>query len=186
MWEAAGNAVPERLALVDDSATRTYAEPDDEPARVTSGLAGLGVRPGHPVAFDSRPFPMASTGGPQSASRIFSGTHDQIAQARAFAKEILGTVPVLDDVVLLVSELCANAVLHTASGDGGKFEVVICRSNRQVRVEVRDDGSERQPVISPPGLAAVGRGLQLVAALAEYWGYRGDRNGRTVYFQMRW
>lgn len=174
-WEAVGNAIPESLFLVDDSPTWTNADLDDRPASVASGLAGL------------RQFSMTSTGGAQSASRVFRGTHDQIALARAFVKEVLGAAPVLDEVVLLVSELCANAVAHTTSGDGGKFEVTICRSNRRVRVEVRDDGSGQQPVIRPPGLAGpVGRGLQLVAALAEDWGHLGDRNGRIVYFQLRW
>lgn len=123
----------------------------------------------------------------QPVRRVFAGTHDQLALARAFTRQVIGPVPVLDEAVLLVSELCANAVLHTASGNNGSFEVAICLGPGRVRVEVRDEGSEQEPATSAAGLLApVGRGLQLVTALAESWGYGGDRDGRVVFFQMRW
>lgn len=56
---------------------------------------------------------------PRPVRRVFSGRRDQIAIARDFVRRKLGNVPVIDEVVLLISELCTNAVLHTASGDGG-------------------------------------------------------------------
>jgi anti-sigma regulatory factor (Ser/Thr protein kinase) len=122
------------------------------------------------------------------ARRVFTGTSDQVRKARAFTESVLGPVPVLDDAVLLVTELCANAIQHTASGRrGGRFEVVLTAQARTVRAEVRDQGADTEPGIGPadPGTAG-GRGLRLVAQLSESWGFDGGRDGRTVFFRMRW
>ena len=35
-------------------------------------------------------------------------------------------------------------------------------------------------------LAEDGRGLGLVELMADRWGYEGDGNGRTVFFELRW
>lgn len=124
----------------------------------------------------------------QPARRVFGGTHDQVGPAREFTREALGPHhPAADEVVLLVSELCTNAILHTASGHGGTFEVAITAGPGRVRVEVRDDGSEQEPVMSQADpVACTGRGLQLVAALAECWGFGGGPDRRVVFFQLRW
>jgi hypothetical protein len=52
--------------------------------------------------------------------RVFPGRQDQVACAREFIRRKLGPCPVLDEAVLLTSELCANALQHTASGNGGR------------------------------------------------------------------
>ncbi|MGH3277492.1 MAG: hypothetical protein ACRDNZ_24605, partial [Streptosporangiaceae bacterium] len=41
--------------------------------------------------------------------RVFPGRKDQVAQARDFVRRTLGPCPVLDEAVLLVSELATNA-----------------------------------------------------------------------------
>jgi non-ribosomal peptide synthetase component E (peptide arylation enzyme) len=46
MWEATGDALGDRPALVDDARTRTYAELDDEAARVAGGRRGVPAGPG--------------------------------------------------------------------------------------------------------------------------------------------
>jgi anti-sigma regulatory factor (Ser/Thr protein kinase) len=119
--------------------------------------------------------------------RVFAGRHDQVARARDFVGRRLGAVPLVDEADLLVSELCTNAVLHTASGNGGTFEVVIYLGLRSVRVEVRDDGSSQAPVArAAEALSDDGRGLGLVELIAERWGYDGDQQGRSVFFELRW
>ncbi len=93
----------------------------------------------------------------------------------------------LDEVVLLASELTTNAIMHTASGDGGTFDVAIRRYESSVQVEVRDSGSDRVPVALPQDtLSEVGRGLGLVDLLADRWGHSQDANGRSVYFELCW
>jgi hypothetical protein len=124
---------------------------------------------------------------PQTARRTFPGRRDQVAQARRFVAETLGPVPVLDEVTLLVSEVCTNALLHTASGDDGTFEISVFPREGSVRIEVRDDGSDRIPSPGlPDGSAEAGRGLELVDAIADIWGHFGDQRGRSVFFELGW
>jgi serine/threonine-protein kinase RsbW len=118
--------------------------------------------------------------------RMFRGDRDQIACVREFVREALGPVPVLDEAVLLASELSTNAITHTASSDG-TFDVTIGRRRHSVRIEVRDAGSGGVPVARPQdGLAENGRGLGLVELLADRWGHSGDEDGRSVFFELRW
>jgi anti-sigma regulatory factor (Ser/Thr protein kinase) len=94
----------------------------------------------------------------------------------------------VDEAVLLVSELCTNALLHTTSANGGTFEVAIYPDPLSVRIEVRDEGAAQVPGVRQPAdtLAEDGRGLCLVELLADRWGYDGDRNGRSVFFELHW
>jgi anti-sigma regulatory factor (Ser/Thr protein kinase) len=126
---------------------------------------------------------------PEVATHVFRGHHDQVGHAREFVRQALGPVPVVDEAVLLVSELCTNALLHTASGDdGGTFEVAIYMRSIWLRVEVRDGGAGQTPVVGQPAdtFAEGGRGLGLVELLADRWDHSGDRHGRSVFFELRW
>ncbi len=75
------------------------------------------------------------------ARRAFSGCRDQVARARQFVAGELAGCPVADEAILCVSELATNALMHTASGDGGKFEVIVQRWTSLARVSVCDQGS---------------------------------------------
>ena len=119
--------------------------------------------------------------------RTFRGEQDQVASARDFVKRVVGRCPVLDEAVLLTSELCTNTLQHTASGQGGSFEVTVHRAHESVRVEVRDDGSKRTPAVRGlDELSEDGRGLALVELIATRWGQNGDDLGRSVFFELRW
>lgn len=127
-------------------------------------------------------------GPARKSARVFGGRDDQVAEARHFVAAAIGAVPVRDEAVLLVSEVSTNALVHTASGNGGKFEVTVCLASRSVRVEVKDGGTPSGTPEARPlnALAEDGRGLGLVELLAYRWGYEGDSNGRTVFFELRW
>lgn len=76
-----------------------------------------------------------------------------------------------ETVTLVVAELAANAVRHgRVSGRG--FRVRLVLREGVVRVEVADVRTERLPVLRevPDASDEGGRGLLLVAALAERWG----------------
>lgn len=81
-----------------------------------------------------------------TVTRAFPGCPDQISRVREFVRLVLGPVPVAEEAVLLASELATNAVLHTASGNGGTFEVAVRRTPSAVRIDVRDAGSHQAPV----------------------------------------
>jgi anti-sigma regulatory factor (Ser/Thr protein kinase) len=119
--------------------------------------------------------------------RVFLGTPRTVRDVREFVGQVVDGCPVADEVILLASELAANAVVHTASGKGGTFTVVIQPHAQIIRVEVHDGGSETAPDIrTPEDLASSGRGLGLVELLATRWGNIGDRDGRVVWFEVDW
>lgn len=81
-----------------------------------------------------------------------------------------------DAVTLIAAELCANAVRHGhVSGRDFRLDLSADPVSGVVRVEVSDTLGERLPGVDgaqdgPHGLADGGRGLLLVAALADRWG----------------
>ena len=122
--------------------------------------------------------------------RVFAGRQDQVACAREFVRRKIQACPVLDEAVLLTSELCTNALQHTASGNGGSFEVTVFRSDQSLRIEVRDEGATTIPAVRTvddlDDMPECGRGLELVALIASRWGQCGDEYGRSVFFELRW
>jgi anti-sigma regulatory factor (Ser/Thr protein kinase) len=81
---------------------------------------------------------------------------------------------------LLVSELVANAVLHT----GTPFDVVVIPGNDRVRVEVHD-GSPELPVRKHYStMSGTGRGLMLVEEAAAAWGSDLTSTGKVVWFEV--
>jgi anti-sigma regulatory factor (Ser/Thr protein kinase) len=122
--------------------------------------------------------------------RVFTGTTASVAAARRFTAAVLVACPAREALVACVSELAANAVVHTASGDGGEFAVEVIRPRPGVaRIAVTDEGSRGDPSPAPASeTAECGRGLALVAALAHSWGYstRAADDGRTVWAEACW
>lgn len=119
--------------------------------------------------------------------RTFPGRPDQIAHARDFVRRTLGTCPVLDEAVLLVSELATNAIEHTATGTAGNFLVTVVLGERSLFIAVKDDGSAKSPTTRLSDLLAEdGRGLGLVELIADSWGHHGNEHGRMVWFKLRW
>jgi serine/threonine-protein kinase RsbW len=87
-----------------------------------------------------------------------------------------------------VSELCANAIAHTASGRGGVFTVEVdCPRDGVARVAVTDDGAASVPAAGSLDLMAEGgRGLAMVAACTSRWGFSEAYPGRTVWAEACW
>ncbi|GGL07384.1 hypothetical protein GCM10014719_06840 [Planomonospora parontospora subsp. antibiotica] len=123
--------------------------------------------------------------------REFPGNAASVSRTREWARDSLSgrlSAPVLDDLLLLLSELATNAVVHSDSGRtaSGRVTVRLVLSPGAVHVEVTDDGSAA-------GVPAVrvaepdddgGRGLWLVDLLATEWGYRRDEAGGSVWFRL--
>ncbi|MEZ0092682.1 ATP-binding protein [Streptacidiphilus sp. EB129] len=58
--------------------------------------------------------------------RAFRGVPEVLGAARAWLRRLLDGHPCADDAKLIVSELAANAIRHTASGDQtGTFHVAL-------------------------------------------------------------
>ena len=106
------------------------------------------------------------------------------SQARSFLRR--ATCPqhhghVVDDAVLLVSELVTNSVRH-----GGPPVVLAVECDGEgLQVRVRD-GSPVLPVARTASATAEGgRGLALVDTLSADWGVDPDDDGKHVWFRIR-
>ncbi|GAB1338007.1 ATP-binding protein [Streptomyces sp. E-15] len=93
-----------------------------------------------------------------------------------------------DDVLLCVSELATNALLHGVPAGRGFLLRLTLHADGVLRVEVHDSGGGEVPV--PDGLrqagaeAEGGRGLLLVAALADKWGVAERDPGKVVWCEF--
>ena len=118
--------------------------------------------------------------------REFSGQAHEVAAARRFvASAIHGGGPARDVSRLLVSEAATNAVLHSASGDGGTFSVGYRISDHLLRVEVHDGGGPTSPRRRIHHIESMtGRGLDLFDALSDRWGVDGSPDGWTIWFEL--
>ncbi len=123
----------------------------------------------------------------QACSHSYPGTPDQAAQARALLACLLHGCPAADDAVLLCSELCANATVHSDSRrPGGEFTVhTKIAHGHWVWCGVEDDGGRW--VKRPPDPGRM-HGLDIVAALAGHgcWGVVTETGGRLVWFRLAW
>lgn len=99
------------------------------------------------------------------------------------------TTPVNEALTLITAELSANAVRH-GHVPGRDFHVRLALTEDTFRIEVTDTRAERQPPPTPPtpdSASESGRGLHLVAALADDWGVipRPAAPGKTVWAELR-
>lgn len=128
--------------------------------------------------------------GPLLGKAVLPGRATSASVARAFVGEVLRVAgcPEVDEAILLVSELVANAVRHSASGwrDDGRLTVLVSDCGKTIHVEVVDQGAVTRPRIqrAPSENAENGRGLWLVGELASSWGWRRDTTGHVVWFQV--
>ncbi|MFC7742825.1 SpoIIE family protein phosphatase [Nocardiopsis composta] len=127
------------------------------------------------------------------ASREFPPAPESAGEARTFVRETLDQWAVgrsADDVVLLVSELATNAVIHAES----PLEVTVRRSPGQVEVVVADRVPERAlPQAGPLSVdtspstdnaRSGGLGLALAAAIASSWGVAYSKEDKAVWFRV--
>ncbi|MEU6593104.1 SpoIIE family protein phosphatase [Streptomyces sp. NPDC046881] len=123
------------------------------------------------------------------AAASFEPVGRSVATARSFVRDTLqgwGFADIVDDAVVLTSELVTNAVVHA----GTHAEVLCLRTEDGVRVEVSDRYPEREvPLQSSVATMGSpdregGRGLQLCAALATRWGVDYTPTHKNVWFQL--
>lgn len=107
--------------------------------------------------------------------------------ARHFARTTLtewGCTERADDVLLCVSELATNALLHGVP-QGRGFALRLTRHPDGVlRVELHDSGGGEVQVPDQCPESEHGRGLLLVAALADKWGVAERDPGKLVWAEF--
>lgn len=83
--------------------------------------------------------------------------------------------------VLLVSELASNAVLHART----EFELSVRLTHDRCRVEVADSNPVLPTLKHYVAESVTGRGLHMVAASADRWGFESTGNGKVVWFELQ-
>ncbi|MDQ0907418.1 serine/threonine-protein kinase RsbW [Streptomyces canus] len=86
-----------------------------------------------------------------------------------------------DDVLLCVSELATNALLHGVTPNRCFRLDLVHLADGVLRVEVHDSGSGEIRIPDATPESEHGRGLLLVAALADDWGVRERDSGKVVW-----
>ncbi|WP_431772843.1 ATP-binding protein [Streptomyces cucumeris] len=112
--------------------------------------------------------------------------------ARLFAVEQLRTWPVPPGVVeraeAVIAELAANAALHgRVQGRDFRLTLTHDEATGTLRIEVADTLGEKTPVLGPLPApdSETGRGLHLIAALADRWGTELHASvGKTVWAEL--
>lgn len=122
---------------------------------------------------------------PSAARTVLRAAFTEWAELGLPGTEYL-TDRLADDAVVVVSELVTNAVVHA-----GTDVELVCRLEAETGalvVEVLDHHPSRAPRDGSPeppyGTPEYGRGLRLVAALAESWGITYRTGAKTVWARL--
>ncbi|MEU9884152.1 ATP-binding protein [Sphaerisporangium sp. NPDC051011] len=117
---------------------------------------------------------------------VFASEEVSVGQARQWARKLLDRHPRRDDAVLLLSEIFTNSVVHTRSAAIGV--VVLVDDADGVQIEVVDEGAETSPCVCAHRtgeLAESGRGIRLLRALSDQWGFIEEPPRCVVWFALR-
>jgi anti-sigma regulatory factor (Ser/Thr protein kinase) len=126
------------------------------------------------------------------ASAAYRPEPAAVAAARKFVRETLQSwletrpgpadAGLVDDAVLLTSELVTNAVVHA----GTDIDLTLRLILPFLHIAVRDRGPGRPRITGPIDESAEsGRGLMLVDAVAERWGTFYPETGKIVWGRVR-
>lgn len=117
----------------------------------------------------------------------------EVGRARRWARQrLVGTViaadePLAETLILIISELVTNAVVHTGCPAVLRMVYHCPMQEPQrgtVRVEV-EDASDLPPAPRHPDRDETGgRGLELVGGLADRWGWRAEGSGKRVWCEI--
>ncbi|MGW2009678.1 ATP-binding protein [Streptomyces nigrescens] len=115
----------------------------------------------------------------------------EVGRARRWARSrLVGSgigvdEPLAETLILLISELVTNAVVHT----GAAAELRMCFSGSgavvgTVRVEVADASARPPRQRHADGDDTNGRGLELVDGLADRWGWQQEGAGKRIWCEV--
>lgn len=107
-----------------------------------------------------------------------------VHQARGFTAETLAAwalpAALARDAILLVSEMVTNAIVHGRA----PIQLRLRRAPSSLLLEVSDTATAVPRKLRPTPEDVHGRGLQLVAIMADQWGTRPIRDGKSVWCEL--
>lgn len=121
-----------------------------------------------------------------TSSRVVSSHATAFVEARRFVRDSVGPVPsrIVDDAILLTSELVTNAVRHAGLDDQDEIEVTVSVDPRILRITVRDRGPGFDPEAMVPRSDEGGWGVDLLRRLSSRWSVDRDSAGTDVWFEI--
>lgn len=132
----------------------------------------------------------ADPGGGPLTTLVLPHRRSSAAEARRRLLEELRSTglagEVLDDAMLVVSELVGNAVLHGRPLAGGEIQVEWDADQGEVALRITDGGGLAVPEPRDADtLAPSGRGLAIVAEVADAWGVEERPDRLTVWARLQ-
>jgi len=118
-----------------------------------------------------------------ACSRVYLPTASSVPAARHFVVDVLrawGHDSLTADAALIVSELATNALTHAAS----PFRAVVDRRRGGLRIGVEDAALAPLQRRTAEAGDVSGRGVDIVAALSERWGYSPVPGGKVVWAEL--
>jgi anti-sigma regulatory factor (Ser/Thr protein kinase) len=189
----AGQAVRDRQTAA--AAPARQLEPDAPgPSIVSTGSQWL-ILAAEMAGLVNNGWPSSPTGGQYSlrtATCALSGQARSVRAAREFTFATLRrwcTVHSCQDIMVVVSELVTNALRYAlpepvATGPPGQIRLGLLDYGPWLLCAVADPG-QATPVPRPCGsLAETGRGLQMICALSDLWGYTEPSDTGKVVWAM--
>jgi anti-sigma regulatory factor (Ser/Thr protein kinase) len=122
-------------------------------------------------------------GSHPAASLALDNEPSSPARARSFVASVLEDwrcTDLLDDALLVASELVTNAIRHARSSCELRLELL----PGTVRLGVRDHGEGVPAPRRPAAYEVGGRGLPIVAALSAGWGVEPADPGKVVWAEL--
>ncbi|MEU3999691.1 MULTISPECIES: ATP-binding protein [Streptomyces] len=152
--------------------------------------------PAHPLLRSSAAA-VIRTGGPGGAASPSAALHiacgpEGLACARSFTRDTLRGWSLghrCDDATLVITELATNAVTHAAPRCAGAQDVRLGFRLEPAHLLLTVSDPDDRPPVRTPGTGAAleehGRGLHIVDALSEAWGWTpAPPAGKTVWARL--
>jgi anti-sigma regulatory factor (Ser/Thr protein kinase) len=136
-----------------------------------------------PSGYRSSPT-IRTSGEPLQSSKVFVPAGEAIAAARSFVADALRTwgamPPLIDDAMLLTSEMATNALVHAHS----PFRISVARADGVISFAVQDATSRTPQKRNVDAQSAMGRGMGIVDALSSRWGCDVLPTGKVVWAEL--
>ncbi|MGI5352696.1 ATP-binding protein [Streptomyces sp. CA-250714] len=124
---------------------------------------------------------------PHFREHFYRRERRSIPRARAFVRAALGdwgAAARCDDVLLCVSEMTTNALLHGVPPGRGFRVMLWLEHDGVLRIEVHDSGEGTPRMSCADDDAECGRGLLLIEMLADKWGVGERSPGKVVWAEF--
>jgi hypothetical protein len=142
----------------------------------------------HPNGGEDPTWPTTSS---EARVIVLEAIPESSREARRFVTDLAGQWgldQMQDTAALCAAELATNAVLHAR----GRFILTVRPAGPGLRIDVLDSSPSQLPVPTPTEGSALdlttfgtsGRGLQIVAALADRWGIFTTEDAKTVWVEL--